>query len=242
MALSQQDRSAAAPRQERSADVAARSSAVPRWERRLQQTALVVARLGLAYLFFTQLWWKLPPTFGCGADFAFTTAKADGTLQRTRGLCDWIGIESVYSTGPRPFFVADLDNKPSTPNVQVDLGFLARLNGIFIDNVIKPGFPLSGWFIFGMEAFIFASLFLGLFSRLGGLVALAQSAQLMIGLAGISNPPEWEWSYNLMVLLAFLIFVFAPGRYLGLDTLLRPRLMAAAERGNRAARFALALT
>ena len=63
-----------------------------RWERRLQHAVLVLARIGLAYMFFTQLWWKAPPAFGCGADFAFTSGTPS-QLQRTRGLCDWIGIE-----------------------------------------------------------------------------------------------------------------------------------------------------
>jgi TQO small subunit DoxD len=211
-----------------------------RWERRLQQAALVLARIGLAYLFFTQLWWKIPPTFGCGPDFAFTTGQP-GQLQRTRGLCDWIGIESVYSNGRRPFFTANLDNKGG-PDIAVDLGWAARLNGVFIDNVVKPNIRWFGYVIFGMEAFIFMSLFFGLFSRLGGLVAIAQSLQLMIGLAGIPNPAEWEWGYILMVVVAILVFAFAPGRYFGLDALLRPRLMVASEHGNRLARLVLWLT
>ena len=37
-------------------------------EERLQKAALVVGRVALAYLFFTQLWWKTPPTFGCPPD------------------------------------------------------------------------------------------------------------------------------------------------------------------------------
>ena len=49
-------------------------SSLPRWETTLRKVILVIARLGLAYLFFTQLWWKAPPTFGCPPDFAFTTA------------------------------------------------------------------------------------------------------------------------------------------------------------------------
>ena len=51
------------------------------WEARLQQAALVLLRIGLAYLFFTQLWWKLPPSFGCPADFRFTTGTP-AQLQR----------------------------------------------------------------------------------------------------------------------------------------------------------------
>jgi hypothetical protein len=70
---------------------------------------------------------------------------------------------------------------------------------------------------------------------LGAAVAIAQSLQLTIGLAGISNPFEWEWAYNLMVMLSLIIFAFAPGRTFGLDALIRPRLLAAAGRGSRLA-------
>ena len=73
------------------------SDTVARWEQRLQQAALVLARLSVAYLFFTQLWWKAPPTYGCPADFHFTTGTP-AQLQRSGGLCDWIGIESVYAS------------------------------------------------------------------------------------------------------------------------------------------------
>jgi hypothetical protein len=216
------------------------AAAVPRWETRLQQVALVLLRVGLAYLFFTQLWWKLPPSFGCPSDFRFTTGTP-AQLQRSSGLCDWIGIEAVYATEPRPFFVANLDNR-GAPEIALDLGWIARLNGAFIESVVKPNIAWFGYLIWVAEAFIFVSLFFGLFSRLGGLVAIGMAAQLMIGLGGISNPYEWEWAYNNIVLLAILAFAFAPGRLLGLDALLRPRLLAAAARGNRLAQAAALLT
>jgi hypothetical protein len=213
---------------------------IARWEQRLKQAALVLARLGLAYLFFTQLWWKAPPTYSCPADFRFTTGTP-AQLQRSGGLCDWIGIESVYATQPHRLLVANIDNR-GAPEIAIDIGWLARLNGAFIDNIVKPNIRWFGSVIFFTEAFIFASLFLGLLSRLGGLVALGMSAQLMIGLAGIPNPYEWEWAYINMVLLALMMFAFAPGRILGLDTLLRPRLQTAAANGSRIAKGVLALT
>ena len=212
---------------------AASAAAVPLatspWEKRLQQAVIVLARLGLGLLFLTQLSWKSPPTFGCGADFAFTTADASGNLQRTRGLCDWIGVESVYATRDRTI-------------LGVNIRPIAQLNGAFIDTIVKPNIRWFGYVIFGTEALIAAAMFLGLFSRLGALMAIGMSAQLMIGLANIPNPPEWEWSYILMVLLSILMFGLTPGRILGLDALLRPRLGAAAARGNRLARAALLLT
>jgi hypothetical protein len=212
----------------------------PRWELWLRNSALVIARLALAYLFFTQLWWKAPPTFGCPADYRFTTGTPS-QLQRTSGLCDWIGIEAVYSTVPRPFFVANIDNR-GAPEIAIDLGWAAQLNGAFIENVVKPNIRWFGYVIFGTEAFIFASLFLGLFSRLGGLVALGMATQLTLGLGGIPNPYEWEWAYLNMVFLALIVFAFAPGRIFGLDALIHPRLRAAASRGNLPARLISWLT
>jgi len=219
------------------------SSAV--WGERLQKVVLVIARIGLAYLFFSQLFWKLPPTFGCPPDFAFTTGGVNSNgqlqLQRTSGLCDWIGVEAVWSTQPRPFFVTNLDNQ-GAPEIAVDLGWAARMNGLFIQSLVQPNIRWFGWVIWGMEAFIFITLFLGLFSRLGGLVAIAQSAHLMIGLGGIGNPYEWEWSYNQMVLLSLVVFAFAPGRVFGVDVWLRKWLQPRAEQGQRWAILLLLLT
>ena len=218
---------------------------LPKWEQRLRQIALVIARLGLAYLFFSQLFWKMPPSFGCPPDFAFTTGSVDANgwlqLQRTSGLCDWIGIEIAWADQPRPFFVTNLDNQGAN-EIALDLGWAAKLNAAFLEGFVQPNIRWFGWFIWGAEAFIFLSLFLGLFSRLGGLVSVAISGQLALGLAGIGNPYEWEWSYNLMVLLSLVMFAFAPGRVLGLDTWLRPRLRQAAEGGNRLARALTWLT
>jgi TQO small subunit DoxD len=240
MTASSQDRSSliAEPRQRVASETA--TGVVARWEQRLKQVALVLARLGLAYLFFTQLWWKALPTYGCPADFHFTTGTPS-QLQRSGGLCDWIGIESVYATQPHRLLVANIDNR-GAPEIAIDIGWLARLNGVFIDTIVKPNIRWFGSVIFFTEAFIFASLFLGLLSRLGGLVAIGMSAQLLVGLAGIPNPYEWEWAYINMVLLAVAVFAFAPGRILGLDRLLRPRLQVAAANGSRIAKVVFALT
>ncbi|MEP7356509.1 MAG: hypothetical protein ABI847_04670 [Anaerolineales bacterium] len=198
----------------------------------LQKIALVLGRMLLGLLFFTQLWWKVPPTFGCPADFAFTTADGGGNLRRTSGLCDWIGIESVWSTRPHPILVADMGSVGG-PKLSIDIGLLSRANGLFIDNVVKPNIRIFGFMVWGMEAFIFVSLFFGILTRLGALVAIFQSLQLWVGLAGISNPGEWEWGYNWMPVMAFLVFAFAPLIGFGIDSLLRPRLKPAADKGSR---------
>ena len=221
------------------------SAQAAEWEKWLQRVGLVMGRLALGYLFFTQLWWKVPPTFGCPTDFAVTTgtvtANRQATLQRTSGLCDWIGIESVWAQAPHPVFLADL--KPvGGPAISVDVGPLASLNGVFIDTVAIPNIRWFGYVVWAMEGLIFVSLFFGVFSRLGALVAIAQSLQLWVGLAGIASPTEWEWSYNLMPVLALLMLALAPGRVFGVDAWLRPLLARAAGHGNRLARALAWLT
>jgi hypothetical protein len=216
------------------------------WEERLRKTTVVIARLGLAFLFFSQLFWKLPPRYGCeaGPGFAFTTAGADGVLVRTSGLCDWIGIESVYAQRPRSFFAIYNQDGDTLFSVPVDP--LVRLNGAFVDGIVVPNFAWFGLLIFLAEAWIALSLGLGLFSRLGALVAIGIAAQLALGVGGAWDPAaqlqEWEWSYHLMVLLAIVLLGAAPGRVLGLDAWLRPRLMAARARGSRLARVLQAFT
>lgn len=213
------------------------NTVVKLWEERLQKVFLVLARLTLGYVFFTQLFWKMPPTFGCPTDFAFTTGTVTNgraQLQRTSGLCDWIGIESVWARAPHPVLVADM-RSAGGPNIFIDIGPLAAGNGAFIDAFVKPNIAWFGYVVWGMEAFIAVSMILGLFSRAGALVGFAQAMQLWVGLAGISNPFEWEWSYNWMPVLSLLLLAYAPGRIFGLDALIRPRLLAAAEQGNRAA-------
>jgi len=201
------------------------------WDRRLRFAALVVGRLGLGYLFLTQLFWKMPPAFGCGQDadgrFVFTTASADGALTRGSGLCDWIGIEAVAAKSERVFLAADVDND-GHPELSVDLGPVVRANGAFLETVVMPNLAWFGWVVFLMEALIAASMLLGLVTRLGALVALALSLQLLVGLGGYWNPgadvQEWEWSYHLMALVSVILLCLAPGRVLGLDAWLRPRL------------------
>lgn len=208
-----------------------------RAERFLITAVIAIASIGLGYLFFTQLWWKVPPDFNCPPDFALTTEGPDGELQQTSGLCNWVGLELVYSDDPRQLFTSNI--LPDRPGAElgVPIGPLQALNGAFIENVVEPNMRWFGWIIFASEAFIALSLMLGFLSRLGALVAIGISTQLMIGLAGIPDPFEWQWSYQLMVLLAIAMFGIAPGRYFGLDRLLRPRLQILAERGSRLAKL-----
>lgn len=219
--------------------------AASRVDRFLIVAAIAVASVGMGYLFFTQLWWKTPPDFRCKQNeqgYVFSRAGDDGELIQEPGLCGWIGIEAFYADEPRELFTADIVRSNSGPELSIPIGPLQAANGAFIENVVKPNIGWFGYVVWGTEAFIALSLILGFLSRLGALAAVGMSTQLMIGLAGIPEPYEWEWSYQLMVVLAVLLFGLAPGRYFGLDRLLRPRLKASSQRGGRLSRLLLLFT
>ena len=199
-----------------------------RLERGLLVAAIAIASIGLGYLFFTQLWWKLPPDFGCRDDFT------------KGGLCFFIEEESAIAGDANKLLKADIIGSNPGSELSVPIGWATQLNGIFIDTVVKPNIRWFGYVIWGTEAFIFLSMCLGFFSRLGALAAIGMGSQLMIGLPNAPN--EWEWSYILIVLLAVVMFGLAPGRYFGLDRLLRPRFKALSQRGSRVGRLLLLFT
>ena len=197
-------------------------------ERFIMVAAIAIASISLGYLFFTQLWWKVPPTFSCGENF------------ETGGLCNWVNREVSHADEPRSILKSNILRTAPGPEIGIPIGWAAQLNAAFIENVVQPNLRWFGWLIWGTEAFIFVTMVLGFFSRLGALVAIGMATQLTVGLAG--TPGEWEWSYLLILFLAIAMFGIAPGRYFGLDRLLRPRLKALSERGSRAGRLLLLFT
>ena len=171
---------------------------------------LLIARLIYGYLWYTQLLWKLPPTFGCPATFAVTT----DIHHRTSGLCDWVGIMTLYSKIP--------------------------LQASLVKQFVVPNMSWFGWVVFLMEAFVAVSMIFGVFTRVGGLAALIQGLNLYFGVT--RAPGEWYWTYGMLYTLGIVFLAIPAGRFLGLDALLRPRLQASADGGNRLAKILLAFT
>ncbi len=199
-----------------------------RLERSITVIAIAIASIGLGYLFFTQLWWKLPPDFGCRDDFT------------SGGLCFFLQHSVDEAAASNTLLKANIIESRPGSELSVPIGFATQLNAAFIENVVQPNIRWFGYVVWSTEAWIFLSMCLGFFSRLGALAAIGMSMQLMIGLA--HTPNEWEWSYILMVLLSIAMFGLAPGRYFGLDRLLRPRFKAMKERGSRVGRLLLLFT
>lgn len=176
----------------------------------VSRVGLVISRVTIGVLWLAQLFWKLPPTFGCPSNFAVTTDFS----ARTSGLCDWVGILTLYSRLP--------------------------LQASLVKSLVVPNMAWMGWIIFLMEAFVAASLILGLFTRLGGLAGLIQAINLYIGVS--AAPGEWPWTYVMLAVLGLIFLAIPAGRILGLDAWLHPRLQVGAERGNWLAKILLSLT
>ena len=177
---------------------------------RFGKIGMIISRLIYGYLWYTQLLWKMPPTFGCPADFAVSAGLQD----RTSGLCDWVGLMTVYSKWP--------------------------LQASLVEQYVVPNMAWFGYILWLMEAFVAVSLILGLFTRLGGLAAFIQAVNLYIGVTAI--PFEWYWTYGMLYTLGLVFLAVPTGRVLGLDALIRPRLQPAADKGSRLAKVLLAFT
>lgn len=176
----------------------------------LGRIGMIISRLIYGYLWYTQLLWKLPPTFGCPPNFAVT----ENIRERTTGLCDWVGVMTIYSKWP--------------------------LQASLVKSLVVPNMSWMGWLIWLMEAFVAISLILGLFTRLGGLAALIQAVNLYIGVT--AAPFEWYWTYGMLSILGLVFLAVPTGRVFGLDAWLRPRLQAGADKGNRFSKILLLLT
>lgn len=135
---------------------------------------MIISRLVYGYLWYTQLLWKLPPQFGCPADFAVSTSLQE----RTSGLCDWVGLMVIYSKLP--------------------------IQSSLVERFVVPNMAVAGWFVWLMEAFVAVSLILGLFTRLGGLAALVQAVNLYIGVTAIPFEWYWTYGMLSVLGLVFL--------------------------------------
>lgn len=156
------------------------------------QIGLGLVRIVIGLLWLSQLFWKLPPTFGCPTPYAFSTRT-----QFTSGLCDWTGREAAYAGN---LHVLNIDlHLAGGANFSIDLSPLSRAYGSFLNGFVLPNFSWMAWAIFGMELFITLTMLLGVFGRLGALIGTLQALNLTVGLLPV--PGEWEWTYIMLTAL-----------------------------------------
>ncbi|HEY4174736.1 MAG TPA: DoxX family protein [Rhodopila sp.] len=89
------------------------------------------------------------------------------------------------------------------------------LQAAVFDEVMIPHIGFFGWVVYLTEAFIGASLILGLLTRWFSLLGLLMALNLWLGL--YSAPGEWPWTYGFLIIIQVLFVIDPPGRCLGLD-------------------------
>lgn len=90
--------------------------------------------------------------------------------------------------------------------------------GDFIRDIMTQNPCFWAWFIFLVYAIAGISLFLGLFTRLGGLVAIL--AGIMNILAAGGNGADTIGQNALLLILGAIFMITGAGRFMGLDQLL----------------------
>ena len=99
---------------------------------------------------------------------------------------------------------------------------------MFMKDIVLPHMWIFGPIVFLAELVFAGSMILGLAVRLVGVLAIAYTLQLWLGLYG--NSSEWPWTYMFLALLMFLFVVEAAGRSLGLDAWLPRKVPAVRDR------------
>jgi uncharacterized membrane protein YphA (DoxX/SURF4 family) len=92
----------------------------------------------------------------------------------------------------------------------------------FLKDVVLPNMKVLGPIVFVAELVFAGSMLLGLAVRFVGVLAIAYTLQLWLGL--YDNQSEWPWTYMFLALLMFVFVVEPAGRSLGLDALLHRKV------------------
>ena len=107
---------------------------------------------------------------------------------------------------------------------QESTGAAFEFHRTFMKDFVLPHMSVFGPIVF-LAVLVFAgSMMLGLAVRFVGVLAIAYTLQLWLGLYG--NPSEWPWTYMCLALLTFMLVLDAAGRSLGLDAWLRREVPA----------------
>jgi len=195
-------------------------------DRRVQAWPVRLASIVVGILWLTQLSWALPwnnfvvpgeQINGVVPNTQLTTKQPGPYVDNGAGLYHWMTQQAIYGNWLVPSY------------------------GNVIKNVVLPNWKLFGWVSSFVEGVIALSLILGIFTRVGGLLCFLQGLNLYLSLA--KAPGVWEWSFLLLFLFGLVFLFTGPGRFLGIDQLLRPVFRSQmAFTNSRAARFFYTLT
>jgi hypothetical protein len=123
---------------------------------------------------------------------------------------------------------------PASPGLQYWTEQMATraafdLHRELVRDVLLPHLGLIGPFVCLAELTFATSMMLGIGVRLVGVLAILFVTNLWLGIYRPGDPAEWPWSYVFLMMLMFLFSLYAAGRSLGFDALLRRDVAAVRE-------------
>ena len=93
----------------------------------------------------------------------------------------------------------------------------------FLATVVQPNISLFAELVRLGEVVAGILLFLGLFTRLGGLIGILLPLNYLAARAGLGSTSQWSAADGSMLLLSAISLVLPTGRVLGIDALFAPR-------------------
>lgn len=93
----------------------------------------------------------------------------------------------------------------------------------FLATVVQPNISLFAELVRLGEVVTGALLFLGLFTRLGGLIGIILPLNYLAARAGLGSASQWASADGSMLLLSAISLVLPTGRVMGIDALFAPR-------------------
>lgn len=109
----------------------------------------------------------------------------------------------------------------------------------FLHNIVLPNFNAFGYLTFVTEISLGISLFLGLFTVLGGIGGALFQFNIMLG--AYSVPGEWYWVWGLLIAPHLVFAQSRAGRTLGIDRLLWNQLSRVQRRRSALGKLLLRL-
>jgi hypothetical protein len=98
-----------------------------------------------------------------------------------------------------------------------------------VRDVLLPHLSVFGPLVFLAELTFAVSMMLGVGVRVVGILATLFVTNLWLGIYRSGDPAEWPWSYVFLMMLMFLFSLYAAGRSLGLDALMRREVASVRE-------------
>jgi thiosulfate dehydrogenase [quinone] large subunit len=105
----------------------------------------------------------------------------------------------------------------------------------FLRDVVLPNFGFFGLQTFVVEFILGLALFVGVVTRLAGILGFLWQVQIALGAFNV--PGEWYWIWPLLTLPLFCFAAAGAGRALGADAWLAPALARRAAAGKGWARM-----